>query len=42
MIQIKKYRNCVHFRVDKEHNILWHYLGKFYYGGWKLDINEEG
>lgn len=31
---MKKYKNCVIFTKGTE-TILWHYLGKFYIGGWK-------
>ena len=32
-INIKKYKNCVFFNHLKT-NVLWHYDGKFYIGGW--------
>lgn len=35
-INIKKYKNCVFFNHIKT-NVLWHYDGKFYIGGWSED-----
>lgn len=42
-INIKKFKNCVHFNHLKT-NILWHYDGKFYIGGWdeQGEGNKEG
>lgn len=35
-LSMKKYKNCVVFSLGKyPQTILWHYSGKFYYGGWK-------
>ena len=32
---MKKYKNCVIFNVvDEERTLVWHYSGKFYFGGW--------
>ena len=41
-LKVKKYKNCVYFGVDPERNILMHYEGKLYYGGWKEYLNGEG
>ena len=42
ILNVKKFKNCVRFAIGTEHNILWHYEGKFYYGGWKNFSNGEG
>lgn len=42
VLRVKKYKNCVYFGIDSEHNILLHYEGKIYFGGWKSFINGEG
>lgn len=39
MLNVKKFKNCVLFSINTEQNILWHYEGKFYYGGWKTYVN---
>lgn len=41
---LKKYKNCVIFSVTPTLSecILWHYSGKFYYGGWKNNDASEG
>ena len=31
----------MYFGIDN-HNILWYYQGKIYYGGWKMQANGEG
>jgi hypothetical protein len=35
ILNVKKYRNCVYFNAV-DHHILWHYVGKFYIGGWDM------
>jgi hypothetical protein len=35
LLNIKKYKNCVSFNLNPDDNIIWHYDGKFYFGGWK-------
>lgn len=34
---MKKYKNCVVFTFgnNQQNTVLWHYSGKFYFGGWK-------
>lgn len=41
-LKVKKYKNCTYFGLDSESNILLHYEGKVYCGGWKTYINGEG
>ena len=40
---MKKYKNCVMFTFgnNNQYTILWHYSGKFYFGGWK-NLNDQG
>lgn len=43
VINVKKYKNCVHFSIGNHENILWHYeTGKFYFGAWKMIGSGEG
>ncbi len=39
---MKKYKNCVFLSLGSHphHHVLWHFSGKFYMGGWK--VNEQG
>ena len=30
---VKKYKNCVHYKLNN-FNVLWHFDGKMYLGGW--------
>ena len=39
---MSKYRDCVHFSIEDEKDILWRFDGKFYYGGWRKYSNGEG
>lgn len=41
---MKKYKNCVIFSLSGSSSecILWHYSGKFYFGGWKNNDASEG
>lgn len=34
---MKKYKNCIvlTYGYDQQNTIVWHYSGKFYFGGWK-------
>lgn len=43
VISVRKYRNCVHFSISNNENILYHYdSGKIYFGSWKSSTNAEG
>lgn len=42
VLRVKKYKNCVYFGIDSDNNILMHYEGKIYFGGWKSFLNGEG
>lgn len=39
VLMVKKYKNCTYFGIDSENNILLHYEGKVYFGGWKSFMN---
>lgn len=41
-LKVKKYKNCTYFGIDSENNIILHYEGKVYFGGWKTFMNGEG
>jgi hypothetical protein len=35
VLKVKKYKNCTYFGIDSENNILLHYEGRVYFGGWR-------
>ncbi len=37
-----KYKNCVLYRLNDEINIVWYYDGRFYFGGWEVNLIGEG
>ena len=39
---VKKYKNCVFFNTEKNHNILWYFDGRFYFGEWNVNLMGEG
>lgn len=42
VLKVKKYKNCTYFGIDSDNNIILHYEGKVYIGGWKEFNNGEG
>jgi hypothetical protein len=42
VLKVKKYKNCTYFGIDGDHNILLHYEGRVYFGGWREFMNGEG
>lgn len=39
VLRVKKYKNCTYFGIDNDNNILLHYQGRVYFGGWKQFLN---
>jgi hypothetical protein len=39
VLKVKKYKNCTYFGIDTDNNILLHYEGRVYFGGWKEFMN---
>lgn len=39
VLKVKKYKNCTYFGIDTTSNILLHYEGRIYFGGWKEFMN---
>ena len=42
LMTVKKYKNCVFFNAEKNHNILWYFDGRFYFGEWQINMMNEG
>lgn len=42
VLKVKKYKNCTYFGIDTDNNILLHYEGRIYFGGWREFMNGEG
>ena len=40
---MKKYKNCAIFKTPEcKKTVVWHFAGKFYFGGWEQNENGEG
>lgn len=39
---MEKYKNSIYFGMNSKHNIIYHFDGKIYFGGWNNNTGEEG